>query len=519
MQERPFYAIMILVLGILTPGFSAEVTDTTGTQWFPYVEWAFQNPSWQGSAFDVEARATFVHQVSGATLTTEMFYQGQTQWTLRFAGTRTGLWTFTTSSTDPDLSGLTGKLTIHPNINPGAHGFLQGFGGKWGWQGTGEVFVPQLVMWDYLVGSNSPAVFYGQPQLIDSKIREFIHGHGFTGFHVSVIGGRWFDMDAASDRVDEAKTEPDPRTFEALELLITQTYLAGGMVHIWLWGDHQRGQTCRSLEGGMGGPIDLRLQRYIAARLGPVPGWSMGYGFDLDEWVTAEKLGQWHDSMHQHLGWPHLLGGRPAGPNRGLDHTADAQWNQALDYSSYEHHQPSYEVYVAALQARPEMPVLSEDRFRIRTSPYPEKDYSEDRTRRGLYASTLAGGVGNIWGIDPALSPGGVFRNKSQIKTYATFFFDKGRFLPDMVRANLLSPDRKSTVLLSPGTRSLVLYQEDTSTLNVDLSAGSGFCAGVAVNTRKAYEEIDLGQLPSRSQTLTLPETSDWVIALTPFSP
>ena len=190
-----------LALVILSCGFGAEVADKNGTQWSPYLEWAFQNTSWHGSAFDVKASATFVHQNSGLEHITELFYHGETQWTLRFAGTRIGLWTFTTSSDDPDLDGHGGTLTIHPNAAHDAHGFLQGCATKWGWQGTKSVFVPQLVMWDYLVADSSPGFFYRQPRLVDAKIRAFIDGHGFTGFHVSVIGGRWFDMEAETDRV------------------------------------------------------------------------------------------------------------------------------------------------------------------------------------------------------------------------------------------------------------------------------------------------------------------------------
>jgi hypothetical protein len=517
MRNLLFDTTIILTLGICLNGLGAEVTEKNGTQWSPCLEWTFHNPSWQGSAFDVKASATFVHEASGTRLTTDIFYKGQTQWMLRFAGTRTGGWTFTTSSADPDLDGHTGTLTIQPNPKHDAHGFLQAYANKWGWQGTEDVFVPQLVMWDYLVTDSSPGFFYRQPRLIDSKIQTFIDGHGFTGFHVSVIGGRWFDMDAENDSVNPDMTEPDPRTLEALELIINRTHAAGGMVHIWMWGDHQRRQTCRSLKGGMGGPVDLRLQRYIAARLGPLPGWSMGYGFDLDEWVTASQVRQWRDHMHEYLGWSHFLGGRPVGPNRGLDHREDAQWNQGLDYSSYEHHQPTYDTYVAALQALPGQPVMSEDRFRIREGKYPDKDYSEERTRRGLYHSTLAGGVGNIWGIHPDRGAGGVYPSQVQLKTYAAFFFDRGRFLPDMIRANHLSPDGRSSVLLSPGSHSLVFYQEDTNTFQMDLSGGAGSGPVVAVNTRKAYKEIDLGTVSAPRQTLRLPETSDWVISVGGF--
>ncbi|MAG93645.1 MAG: hypothetical protein CMJ48_07840, partial [Planctomycetaceae bacterium] len=43
-----------------------------------------------------------------------------------------------------------------------------------------------------------------------------------------------------------------------------------------------------------------------------------------------------------------------------------------------------------------------EDRFRIRHSKtYADKDYTMEMTRRGLWHSTMAGGVANIWGHLP----------------------------------------------------------------------------------------------------------------------
>jgi hypothetical protein len=446
-----------------------------------------------------------------------MYFAGGNSWKFRFTGTKLGTWSFTTSSEDGDLHGHTGRVMIAPNPRAGAHGFLKNLGGKWGWEGTETVFVPQLVMWDYIVGSNSPAVFHNKPELVDRKIDEFITAHGFNGFHVPVIGGRWFDFDAASDRVESAMTEPDNRTFEALELLITKTHEAGGLVHIWPWGDHSRRQTPRSLRGGIGGRIDERLQRYIVARLGPIPGWSMGYGFDLDEWVTADQVKAWRDSMHRHSGWSHFFGGRPVGPNHGTDHARNARWNKGLDYSSYEHHRPTYDVYLAAVAATPGQPVMSEDRFRIRKGRYPEKDYSEALTRRGLYASSMAGGVANIWGISPDISPNGVYPNKDQIKTYSLFFHDKGRYLADMKPATQLSSDADTRVLLSQSTKSLVLYRESTAEIRVNLTRLAGPRPAVAIDTKKAYAEINLGALQPEVQTIKMPAVSDWIVAVGEF--
>jgi len=161
--------------------------------------------------------------------------------------------------------------------------------------------------------------------------------------------------------------------------------------------------------------------------------------------------------------------------------------------------------------------VLSEDRFRIRRSRYADKDYGPDLVRRGLYESTLAGGVGNIWGIDPALAPGGVFPNREEFRSYALFFGGQGRFLADMVPANHLSQDPATRVLLSPGADSLVAWGEEADELRLDLSGLSGPLPAVAVDTRRAYREIQLGVLPPVVQTLQLPSRSDWVVAIGRF--
>ncbi|MEC8891835.1 MAG: hypothetical protein VX901_00790, partial [Candidatus Poribacteria bacterium] len=69
-------------------------------------------------------------------------------------------------------------------------------------------------------------------------------------------------------------------------MIILKTYAAGGAVHLWMWGDSSRDQNTKE-RWGLNGCTDRRLQRYIAARLGPIPGWTLGYGYDLWEWVDA----------------------------------------------------------------------------------------------------------------------------------------------------------------------------------------------------------------------------------------
>jgi len=479
--------------------------DVYGTLWSPTLEWSFDNPTWDSNAFDLVADVTFTHDDSGATHGTEMFYAGDTSWNVRFTGTRTGMWRWASSCADEDLHGLSGTIWIEDN--PGVDGFVEARDHTWTFSGSDRAFVPQLVMMP------GPHYFHGDLDWVDQVIQTYLVEHGFNGFHVPVLC-RWCDLDhSACDEV--VGPEPDGRTFEALEVLIRRTHAAGGVVHLWAWGDEQRGMT--PAIWGINGAEDRRIQRYIAARLGPLPGWTMGYGFDLDEWTTEADLSTWHSNMHGFFGWPHLLGGRSAGPNDGTDHS-DQQLCESLDYSGYEHHQPDYEVYVAAIDARPGKPTFSEDRFRVRDTH--DKDYTEEMTRRGLYHSTLAGGAANIWGYllddgaggDPHEGFSHRYPHPEWIHTNATFFAE--RFTAGMVRC----PEATDGICLRREDHAgYIVYAEQTDAIGLDLTAMGSDSPAVAVDTVLPYAEIDVGPLPAQAQTWQAPYASDWALAIGVF--
>ena len=228
-----------------------------------------------------------------------------------------------------------------------------------------------------------PLFFHDDTTKINADIDTFMVQHGFNGFHVK-INCRWFDLDQEDcSSIFSSNPNIDVRTFQALEDLITLTHAAGGMVHIWMWGDNNLIPSVRPDWGGLGGPVEMNLLNEIANRLGAIPGWTIGYGFDIEEWATQTEVTAWHDGLQSLLPQFRFLGGRPDGPQTGTNHAPYIPWNQGLDYSSYEHHKPSYDVYVAALNALPDRPAMSEDRFRTRTIPK-SKDYTPEETRRGL---------------------------------------------------------------------------------------------------------------------------------------
>lgn len=486
---------------ILTVNAEEAGMYRTAQQWTP-TEFEVNNPTYSGNPFDLIASATFVHGQSAETRTTGMFYAGGTTWKFRFTGTRPGLWSFSTSSADSDLNGLQGTVMVEPAPS-GKRGFVSHVGNRWvrakGPDGTAEAFVPQYVMYA------APKSYYNNPAEIDADIQAFFVQHGFNGFH-TYLACYWFDLyNDASYNIPSMDPNPDFRTFEALELLFSKVHAAGGVVHLWSWGDDSRSTT--PTKWGINGTVDKRLQRYIAARLGPLPGWTMGYGFDLWEWVTGSQLTEWHDYLHQYFGWPHMLGGRNFQGNVWV------QLSEALDYSSYEQWRPDYNMYVLTMEDRPTKPSFSEDRFRIRNpSPYPEKDYTEEMTRRGLWHSTMAGGVANIWGNlvnSPSDGSSAPYPHPYWIRTYADFF--KDRFLLSMVRDNALT---NGVCLRTPDSRLLLFYRESINSISMNLSGMPSAQPAVAVDALQPYQEISLGVLQPGQQTWTAPYSSDWAIAV-----
>jgi hypothetical protein len=468
----------------------------TAPIWEP-IEWTYENATYAGNPFDLIASAAFTHASSGVRIATQLYYEGKgDDWKLRFTGTHTGQWTFVTKSDDPDLDGRTGTVDILPN--PGAAGFLTACAGgnRWGRLGLDEAFVPQYAMYV------SPLTIHEDPGRIDSDLERYFGDHGFNGLHTSVLCA-WFDITKETyDQIPSSDPNPDPRTFAALERMIDKAREAGGVVHIWAWGDEQRHMT--PAKWGKNGAVDQRLQRYISARLGPLPNWTMGYGFDLQEWVSPDDLRRWCEYMHRHLGWHHYLGARAP------DMT---QIHGSLDYASYQEWQPSYDTYVRGIETLfAGQPKLFEDRFRVRRNVYPEKDYNLEMTRRGLYHSTMAGGAANIWGYllapAPAHGESGVYPNRHELLTASRVF--RHRFRKEMVRA----PDITDGVCLAVPGSHYIFYKEDTASIRMDLARLSVPAAAVAIDARDDYEELPLGVYEPGSREFAAPRTSDWVVVV-----
>ncbi len=524
----------------------------------PYLEWEIKNPGVTGNKYDVIARAIFKHEM-GAEIHSLMFYSGDSDiWKFRFTGTKTGRWTINTEGPE-GLEGYTGEVIIKEN-QVKRNGFLGSDGKNWIWTGTNKAMIPQLVM------AHPPETYWSSDQADSGKIKddieEFIVETGFTGFHFPGGGGWWFNIHDKKTTDEDGKpigeVNPDPRTFEVFEKFLVHNYIKGGMVHFWMWGSDGYNHP-HTGPGGIGGPMspaDKRILRYLSARLGPLPGWSIGYGFDLHDWIQADELQAWHDFMKEQLdGWEHILGARADNVegfvNEKVKRNPFSQVYWTGDYAGYYDYRVPYLWYVKTLKEYG-IPHFQEDRFRIREhSRWYQKDYTPEMTRRGLWHSTMAGGVANIWGNllphndnNKGSQPydnqaeGGIqgvqFKVdiKQQIKTYSRFWFGKNRWNheAEYIRDNALAGNQLGTEIMEPAggdyistclrdreNKYYIFYSENTARVKMDLRAMNGIMPAIAIDSKKTYQEIELGELVPENQIWKAPYVSDWAIAIGEF--
>ena len=502
----------------------------------PYLEWSLENDSISGNPFDLDAKAVFTHTKTGEKIETGLFYDGS-DYSFRFTAPQTGEWTFKTQSNDADLNGFSG--TVNVGSAPNNRGFVVAENGKFAQQmgdGSLEALLPNMAMM-----STDIEDYYNKPGRIDDFVETFIDEHGFTGVHIPNVAAQLFDLFSKSStygtKIDGSQgVNPDPRAFEVLEDIIAAVHKAGGIVHIWPWGDSARGQTPDQLPGGENGAVHQRIMEYMADRLGPLPGWTLGYGFDNFEWTTPKQAAKAADYFNSQSDYDHLTGIRGGKDVRdGGNHNSEANWHRAgQDFADYEHHEPDYDAYVAAYAASNGLPVQSGDRFRIRDTSGPGKDFTAEQTVDTLWISTMAGGASGIYG-NLTKNNGQILNSnegslsyssavQDQISTWNSFFVKGERFVLDSERANDLTggKSKKQYALESKADNHVVIYAEDTKSVELNLARlandrdwGDG-AKVIAVNTSAEYREINLGFVELENQTISLPKSGDWALFIEP---
>ena len=468
-------------------------------------------------AFDLDVRATFVH--ADETIDQALFYNGGDEWVLRFQASRRGEWQWSTPPGDTPLHGLSGTITVGDPVGE-ARGGVVAVGNKFARQ-IDETTLEPMVFAPYMndlreVGfppyGESPARSHDHlrnltPEMIEAYLDQ-AQAYGFDTIFARVFN-YWFSWGALFHD-EHSSTVPDLQTFEYLEDMLARANRRGMTVHIWKWGKENADQDWRGSVigvGGINGIPDRRLQRYIAARLGPIPNWSMNYSFDLEEWTEEDQIEEWARYMNDHLGWPHLLGarGRPA---PSLSYNSISNW--LGDTAAF----PPPRTYADVLRdIDPDRPSVYEERFLFMRQHSGWPRFTQETTRRHMWWYAMAGGsIAGFWGPAAWTNAPGLYPNPEQFLTHRDFWED--RLLVDMAPDDTIAGGtEESGVALSNG-RVAVVYAQDVNRIALDLTGWSGDLLAVAVDTIGDYQEIDLGGLLAGIQDVTLPYVSDWAIAI-----
>ena len=488
----------------------AQNADREATLW-EYEQWTLENSSYSGNPFDLRASVDFEHIQTGKTHTTEMFYDGDNTWKFRFTGTMTGRWRYETTSTDPELDGKTGTIRVEKNRDADIVGFLRrppGGGNKYAIQvGSGEV--AGFLLNNYQIDDDGPykhthiTAFRGETK---RRVRKYVNHadkRGFTSVYV-MLNNNLLEMGAYGH--DQTSSQnPSLRAFRILDKIVETAHAERMRVYFWRWGDEARKWTPKGLEGGINGKVDRRVTRYFAARLGPLPGWSMGYGFDLHEWVNKPQIKTWFEDFQRWLGWRHLLSARSANLDQAHGEVNGyAQGDTEIgDYFTDTF--PSYQTLVDELEDDTGAPHLLEER-----NVLGRWGVGPDKTRQLMWRTAMAGGMGGWYGhfnSNPVFSDDDGYPNVDQLKTHGRFW--ENRFRLDFERANDLT-DAKG--LAGDGSKHFVFYATNTSSIQIDISNASRSLPAIAVDAKASYREVD-----AEKHTINLPSRSDWAIAVGDF--
>ena len=538
--------VLTSAAGLFGNGVRAEDLGNRSTRMWECVEFTLTNPTWSGNPFDLVATATFTH--AGETRITEMFYAGSDTWKFRCTGTRIGVWKVSTSCSDADLNGHTGSVSVTPRANSSRKGFLTHVGNKYAIMEEdidhlkGYVYQVFMNQQDYEQQHKHFSRILGHPSRSD-LIADYWNNTRENGFNIYffAVFYSWFRMGALSindfsGSADPDLDQPDLALFDTLESAIKYAHRRGGRTHIWAWGDNDRKQTPNYLGDRFRGQRHRRLIRYIAARLGPLPGWSMNFGFDTVEMPHAEAdTAWWADQMNRTMGWPHILTSRgwendSFGSNSyagfgGNPYDLETSDKGPADYQEIRKHMETHKSKHSIYEER-----HTYNRWKCWPHPVRNPDrLNETGCRRLIWWEAMAGGMGGFFGhFSERFNAYGPFNPngpcgyhpdslKQAFRTFREFWKD-GRLKLSMAPDNSRVSGATGYCLVAVNGKHFVFFVEDADSVTIDLKGMSGSQPVVLVDAKAGYDEIDKGSLRAGVHTIRLGPTSDWALAVGKFS-
>lgn len=469
---------------------------------------SIRNESFSGNPFELALDATFTHKSSGTTVKLPGYYAGNNTWKVGFMPTRTGEWTYVTSSSDPDLDNVTGSLMAVESGHPGMLKADSANPRKWKYV-DGPYVVPIALRFDVFQEEGTIERF---TQVADF-LKEGVGGHMLEFTFRNEVYSDW------------QKRQFNLALWDRLEQRMDVLAERGLGIHFMLYSDDSQRPAWPAQSDA-----EKLLIRYVVARLAGYPVVWFNTGIDI-----AENRGQawinWYGQQVRALDpYDHPISSRYGGGSGDLvmsGQTFDSRGDRLAIISDMTRYFKESRVPVSMDDAWSENSPEAARRG---------KDFTEHDIRRAVWKTVMAGGLGSLIRGSVTYNNDTWFRmrniesdleSEQYLRLVNRFIQDKlsntfGSMAPEASLVSngyaLADPDRTKLLYFLMGVNDR--YDSGNGgNVTLKLSGLNKTYEAIWFDTRTGNETRAGSIRGGQDHTLTPPSKDDWVLLLSASGP
>jgi|GEM_PF-1293975 hypothetical protein len=508
---------------VLLAGLS--MAQLTAQQWHPVDIQLSTKTAYANPFMDVNVQAKFSGP-GNTSLTIPGFYAGNNVWKVRFAPTKIGSWTYTTTSGDAAMNGQTGTITCTPNTQNNVHGRL-----------SVDPLNPHHFRYEdgtpyFMMGAEID--WLGVIQCFDTtiakqkQILDMYSARGFSAINFSAYVWIWPTLPATTpdlwgppDMFAWAGTNPNPDqtrlnpTYWAhFDKVVDYMFQKGMVAYIffhWFVSSTLTGDPSQVSWPAKGSAADSLYFTSLVARYQAYPNiiWSFGkevyyepdqaYIHNMVNLIQSKDAYQRLRTLHDDVG-------------RGNtnDYSADPKLNTNLDFRTIQQHNQAPNIYTVGLSFRnaKNWPIYNaEYGYEVGNdgghtySVYQPKEEVLNRTYKVLMTGAYPTYYYTYHGWDvvrTAEEPNGL-----KFYQYLTGFFTKTDWYNLAPNDNLITADTSNHCLAKPGSEYIVYLSKGGSTA-LNIAGASGQLSATWMNCLTGVQQA-AGPFGNGSAKLTSP--------------
>ena len=362
-RSRLLAALALLWIGIGASALEAATVD----KWRRHVV-SLANASYSGNPFELEVEATFTHTSSGTQFTLPGYYAGSDTWKIGFMPTKTGEWTWVTSSGDTDLDNKSGSLTCAAS---GKRGLLKADAAhprKWKYA-DGPFVVPLAFRFDVFQEDGTLERFTEIADFLAVEVKGHILEFTFRNEVFSDWQAHQFDL-GLWDRLEQR-----------MEVLAAR----GLGIHFMFYADDDQKPAWSAKSA-----TEKLLIRYTVARLAGYPVLIVNTGIDIAEYRSQSEI-NWLGQQVQSLDpYGHPISSRRGGGSGSIVMSGETYMSRGDRLAKIGDITDYFE--------SSSVPVSMDDAW-SENSPEAEargKDFTEHDIRRAIWKCDIAGAAGAL---------------------------------------------------------------------------------------------------------------------------